>query len=137
MIVRETIQQDINYMADHSISRGVFKYQPKQTEFVYTLEHENKVLGVGGIRLINSTTGWCWIDISVEIKNHLQIFYRVVKEWMLELVEEKGIKRLQAYIEPDFEEAIRMAQHLGFEKESILENFLPDGRNALMYRRLF
>ncbi len=50
-------------------------------------------------------------------------------------MKEKGIKRLQAYIDPDFEEAIRTAEHLGFVWESDMENF-DNGKKALMYKKV-
>ena len=136
MRFREAIQDDYEYMADHSVSRGILKVQPEQIEYCYALEHKGKLLGIGGIRLINNVTAWCWIDLTVDAGSHIIIVYRVIQEWMLELVKEKGIKRLQAYIETDFPEAIRMAKHLGFEWESDMVSFLPEG-DAFMYRRLF
>lgn len=136
MKFRETTQSDFEYMKDHSISRGILKSQPNEIEFTYALEHEGKLLGIGGIRLINCTTAWAWIDMTTDVGNHIIVVYRVIKEWMEKLVEEKGLRRLQAYIEPDFPEAIRMAQHLGFHKESILERFLSD-RDAYLFVRIF
>lgn len=136
MKLRESTQSDYEYMADHSVSRGILKSQPQQTEFNYTLEHEGKLMGIGGIRLINLTTAWCWIDMTADAGTHIIVVYRTIKEWMENLVEEKGIKRLQAYIELDFVEAIRMIKHLGFHKESNLEKFIGD-RDALLYKRIF
>lgn len=136
MRIREMTQSDVEYMKGHSISRGILKNQPEQIELNYALEHEGKLLCIGGIRLINLATAWCWVDLAFESGKHTRMVYRAIKEWMLNLVEERGLKRLQAYIEPDFPEAIRMIQHLGFEKESILEGFLPNG-NALLYKRIF
>lgn len=136
MKFRETTQEDLDFVAEHSVSRGIMKGQPKRIDFCCTLEHEGKVLGIGGIRLVNLTTAWAWVDITEYAQKHMILSYRVIKEWMAKIVQEKGIKRLQAYIEPDFPEAIRMAKHLGFHKESIMENFLPNG-DALMYKRIF
>lgn len=136
MNFRETTQEDIDYVRTRSVSRGILNKQPDVCDFCYTLEHQGTVLGIGGIRLITPTTAWAWVDMTADAGSHIIVVYRVIKEWMGKLVEEKGIKRLQAYIEPDFPEAIRMVQHLGFEKESILKGFLPNGP-ALMYRRLF
>lgn len=136
MIFRETTQDDMDYMKDNSVSRGIMKYQPEFIDYCYSLEHDGKLLGIGGIRMINTSTAWCWIDMTEDAKNHIITVYRVIREWMIELVRQHKLKRLQAYIEPDFPEAIRMAQHLGFEKESILKDFMPDG-NALMYVRFF
>lgn len=132
MEFRETTQADLEYVADHSVSRGIQKYQPEQVDYCYTLEHEGQVLGIGGFRLINLTTAWCWVDITHLAKNHIIVCYRVVKEWMDIFVKEHNLKRLQAYIEMDFPQAVRMAQHLGFKKESIMKNFIGD-KDAFMY----
>jgi len=136
MIFRELRQSDIDYVKDHSISRGVLNKQPERTDFLYTLEHEGEILGIGGIRLIIPTTAWCWIDLTVHATEHIITVYRVVREWMDVLIEQHHIKRLQAYIEPDFPEAIRMIQRLGFEWESNMRNFLPNG-DAYMYTKLY
>lgn len=136
MIFREMNQSDIEYMKNHSVSRGILSKMPEQTEHNFALEHEDDVLGIGGIRMINTVTAWGWIDMSDHAGGHIVVVYRVIKEWMARICEEKGIKRLQAYIEPDFPDAVRMAQHLGFVKESVMECFLPDGRDAFMFVRI-
>lgn len=135
MEFRETTQEDLDFVADHSISRGILKRQPECIDYCYTLEHEGKPLGIGGFRLINATTMWCWVDITDCAGNHIIPAYRVLKEWIDIFVKEHKIKRLQAYIEMDFPEAIRMVQHLGFEKESIMKNFVGD-KDASMYVRI-
>ncbi len=135
MEFRETIQADLDYLADHSVSRGVQKQQPEQIDYMFTLEHEGVILAVGGFRLINLTTAWCWLDLSDESGKHIRPVYRVVKEWIDKFVETHKIKRLQAYIEPNFPQAIRTAEHLGFKWESTMPNFI-DNQPALMYVRL-
>ena len=71
-------------MADHSVSRGIAKYQP---------------------------------------------------ECIDKFVEEHQLRRLQCYVECDFSEAIRMVQHLGFEWEFTMENFVGD-KSAYLYKRI-
>ena len=122
-------------MADHSVSRGIAKYQPECIDYCFTLEHEGKPLGIGGFRLINKTTAWCWVDLTDLAEKHITTCYRVIREWIDKFVEEHQLKRLQAYIECDFPEAIRMVQHLGFEEESRMENFVDD-KPAYLYARL-
>ena len=136
MEFRETTQEDLDFVADHSVSRGILKRQPECIDYCFTLEHEGKPLGIGGFRLINLTTAWCWLDMTDRAGSHIIPAYRVVKEWMDIFVKEHGIKRLQAYIAPDFPEAVHMVQHLGFEKESIMKNFMGD-KDASMYVKLF
>lgn len=132
MNFRETTQEDLEFVANHSVSRGILKRQPECIDYCYTLEHEGKPLGIGGFRLINLTTAWAWIDMTDRVGGHLIPAYRVLKEWIEIFIKEHRIKRLQAYVEMDFPEAIRMVQHLGFEKESIMKNFIGD-KDASMY----
>jgi len=135
MKIRETTQSDMDFVANNSVSRGIAKFQPEQIDYCYTLEHEGEILGIGGFRLINLTTAWCWTDWTHLSSKHTIVGYRVVKEWMDIFVREHGIKRLQAYIEPDFPEAIRMVEHLGFKKESVMKNFVGD-KDVYLYVRI-
>jgi len=132
MEFREATQNDLDCVSDHTISRGIQKRLPHRIEYVYALEHEGKVLGVGGFRLVNLTTAWCWIDLAESAKKHIMPVYRVIKEWMHIFCTEHQIRRLQAYVEPDFPQAIRTATHLGFFKESVMRNFMGD-KDAYMF----
>lgn len=135
MIFRRTTQEDLDFVADNSVSRGILKRQPECIEYCYTLEHEGKVLGIGGFRLINLTTAWAWTDWTHLSAEHIIVCYRTVKEWMDIFAKEHGIKRFQAYIQPDFPEATRMAEHLGFKYESTMKNFVGN-KDAHMYVRI-
>ena len=135
MEFRETTQEDLDYVAEHSVSRGIQKLYPGQTDFCYTLVHDGIPLGLGGFRLINCTTAWCWVDITPIGREQIATTYRTLKEWIDVFAEEHGLKRLQAYVECDFTEAIRMVRHLGFKKESIMKNFMGD-KDAFLYVRL-
>lgn len=135
MLLRETTTDDIAFAADHSASRGCFDKIPERYDYSYTLEHEGQVLGMGGIILINPTTAWAWVDImDIGIKK-FRSGYRILREWLDELRALHQIQRLQVYVETDFPEAIRMAEHLGFERESTMKNFVGD-KDAYMYVRL-
>jgi RimJ/RimL family protein N-acetyltransferase len=129
-------QADIDAMKDRSISRGILSKQPQEIDFSYVLRHEGKVLAIGGIRLINATTAWGWLDISKDAENHIIVVYRSIKEWTEILVEQKGIKRLQAYCECDFPQAIRTLEHLGFHQECIMPRFVGE-KSAYLYVRHF
>ena len=136
MNFRETVQSDLDFMADNSVSRGIQKHCPEQIDYCYTLEHKGNVLGVGGFRFINLTTSWVWYDFAPLAGQHIIVVYRVLKEWMDVFVKEHGIKRLQAYIEIDFPEAVRTAKHLGFRKESTMQSFVGN-QPAYLYVRFF
>jgi RimJ/RimL family protein N-acetyltransferase len=135
MIFREATEEDLSYISFNSASRGIQKQCPEQIDYLYTLEHENEPLGVGGFRLINLTTAWCWVDLSEKGHNHVIKTYRTIKEWIDTFAKAHKIRRLQAYVEEDFPQAIRMVEHLGFERESVMKNFIDD-KSCYMYVRI-
>ena len=124
MNFRETTQEDLDFVANHSVSRGILKRQPECIDYCYTLEHEGNILGIGGLRLINATTMWAWTDWTHLAGEHIIVAYRTVKEWLGIFAKEHGIKRAEAYIECSFPEAIRLVEHLGFHRESVMPNFV-------------
>ena len=126
MEFRAMTQADLDYLSEHSISRGIAKKLPDEVEWSYALEHEGVTLGIGGIRLINSTTAWGWLDLSDKAGENIYTVYRVIKEWMEKLCKEKGIKRLQAYTEIGFRDAETLIKHLGFHDESVMFDFIGD-----------
>jgi len=136
MEFREMTQADLDYLSEHSISRGVTKKLPDRIDWSYALEHEGVTLVIGGIQLINSTTAWGWLDLSGKAGENIYVVYRVVSEWMEKLCKEKGIKRLMAYTEVGFQEAELLIEHLGFYQESIMFNFVGDNP-AKMWVRFF
>lgn len=131
MELRETEQADMDFMAKHSVSRGD-KSQPKELDYTYTLFHEDKLLGIGGIKLLNMTTAWCWVNISEEAQGHMVMGYRVIKEWLDGLIKVHKLKRLMAAVQIDFPEAIRMVEHLGFTQECVMKNWKGE-KSAFLY----
>lgn len=135
MEFRETIPEDLEYLANNSISRGIQKYCPEQIDYRYTLENDGIPLGVGGFQLINLTTAWCFLDLSHNAGLHVIATYRTIKDWINVFAKEHKIKRLQAYVECDFPEAISMVEHLGFHEESVMKNFIGD-KPAFLFVRI-
>lgn len=140
MQLRDTTQADILYLANHTASRGCFRNQPPKLDYVYTLMHENEILGIGGIKMISEGTAWAWIDASDKakpfmVKGDIKV-YKLIRDYMKVVVELTDIHRLQAAIEVDFPEAIRMVEHLGFERESIMKHWKGD-KSAYMYVKFF
>jgi hypothetical protein len=47
-----------------------------------------------------------------------------------------GYRRLEAYVDPGFAEAIRWVELLGFEREGLQKQFTPDGADMYLYARI-
>lgn len=133
MQLREATQADLQYTADHSTSRGQKEF-PVQIDFIYCLEDNDKILGVGGVKLITPTVAWCWMDWTENAKTKRYSAYRSIYEWLNKFMEAKRILRLMAAVECDFPEAITTVQHLGFQQEGLMQNWV-DGKPAYLYVR--
>ena len=135
MKFREAILSDLEFVADHTISRGCFNELPNVIDHVYALEHEGVVLGIGGLKILNPHTAWCWMDWTEYSKGHIYTGYRIVSEWLDIAIKEFGLTRIMAAIEPDFNTAIRTVEHLGFHLESEMPGFFGE-KPGLLYVRM-
>ena len=126
--------EDFEYMAQHSTNKTERK-RIDRVDYDYTLEHEGRVLGMGGFSMILPETYWCWIDLTPEAEDHILTTYRVTKEWINQFADKMEIKRLQAFVRND-ERHIRLVNHLGFQREFLMKNFYAN-EDAYMYRKLF
>lgn len=139
MQLNETTKADILYVADHTVSRGCLRDLPDKEDYIYTLRHEDKILGVGGVKMINKTTGWAWIDAT---DNAWMTFpetrqaLKVIREYMQIIVDLAGLHRLQAFVEMDFKVAIRTIEHLGFKREGIMKEFVSN-KDVYLYVKFF
>jgi len=133
MNLRNATEADLRFVAEHSISHGP-KECPSSIDFVYALEHDGDLLGVGGIKLLNATTAWAWFDLTEYARHHMKDTYRVIRDWMEKLMKTHNLTRLMAAVECDFGEAIRTAEHLGFHIEGVMENFFGD-KSAYCYAK--
>ena len=133
MIIREIEESDLEVVREHSISKDNAKCVA-QIDYSYTIEHEGRVLLIGGIRLINHTTAWAWVNMTDYSKSHTLKMVRLIRKWEKNAVEKLGIKRLQAFVDVDFKEAIRFVEHFGFRKEyeRPMKNFIGD-KDAYLY----
>jgi hypothetical protein len=63
--------------------------------------------------------------------------------WMLDITRAckrmfqlSGYRRIEAHVDAEFQQAVRWALMLGFEVESKMQAFTPEGRDAFMFTRL-
>lgn len=131
MIFREATANDLEYVAKHSISKGIKEF-PTSVDHVYTLEHEDDILGIGGFKLLNEYTAWCWMDWTNAALVYKISTYRVTKEWLNKFRKDFGLKLLMAAVREHFAEAIRTVTHLGFEKSVKLPKFFGD-EDGILY----
>lgn len=73
-----------------------------------------------------------WSFISEKAGPHMLGITRAVMRYL----ELKRFRRVEAYVDPDFEAGHRWIKRLGFKREGLLEAFLPDGRSQVLYSRV-
>ena len=132
---RESKPEDFQHMIEHSTNKTVDRKPFERVDYSYTLEEDGKPVGMGGFSLIVPETYWCWIDLTEDAEKNIVTCYRVIRDWMNKFAESMEIKRLQAFIK-DRPRHIRLAEHLGFERESVMKNFYGN-EDGFMYRKLF
>jgi hypothetical protein len=135
MLLREIRQSDIDFLKNHSINRSSGMKIQQQIDVRIAIEENGICLAIGGLQTVNDTTAWCWLDMSDEAGKYIIIVYRIIKTWLDEMVVKMGIKRLQAYVEVDYEEGHRMVKHLGFNFEKTMPCFIGD-KSADLYSRI-
>jgi len=133
MILRNATAEDVVQVSQDSMSRGCLDRQPEVVDFVYALEHEGVVLGIGGVKLLNPHTAWCWFDLSRAARKHIVAVFRRIRDQLDALSRVHGIGRMMAAVDASFPEAIRTARHLGFEQESVLKDFFGKGKDGLLF----
>lgn len=136
MNFRQLQQSDIDYMREHSPDKDFYKDCPERIEYDYCLEHDGDVLCVGGVRLMNTTTGTGWFDFSPKGYEHTIICYRTISEWMIQLCQSLHITRLEAYVREGFGAGVRTVEHLGFGFERKVPRYFGD-TDAMLFVRFF
>jgi hypothetical protein len=116
-------QSDLDFVAEHGIHKGVLKNQPDCIDYSYCLEHEGKVLVIGGMKLINSTCAIGWIALTVWAGDHIIEVFRCVKTWLSDMAQTIGLTCVMAFVEAGFEEGERTVEHLGFTLKCRIPNY--------------
>jgi len=135
MQIRTATDADLQTLGERSVSRGCFSEMPATTDVVYALEHDGELLAVGGLKQMNPTCAWVWVDLAPQALENQVALFRILRDYIGHLMHDKGLTRLMAAVEEGFPEAIRLAQHLGFKRESRMANWIGD-KAAFMYVRL-
>lgn len=136
MILRNQTVDDLDYIREHPLNETVLDKKPPEIYFLVTIEENSVPLATGGIQMENPTTATCWLCLSKDAEGHIIEVYRTIKVWLDRIAEEKGIKRLQCYVDPEKSDAIRLVFHLGFVEEYLLKNFFGISKPAIMFIKL-
>ncbi len=119
LVLSELTEEWAKTMGDHGpCSTGMF---------------DGKPVSCAGVWLCWPGVGEQWMANLKNIGDY-HIDPQIGKGWMYEKIDEYKLWRLQAPLRSDFPVGEDYMRWLGFEYEARLENYHPDGTDALMYK---
>jgi RimJ/RimL family protein N-acetyltransferase len=99
-----------------------------------TATYQGEIIGCAGIYMVHDYRGIAWAIMDQSAHRHFLEIHLKVKTWLRQHTE---IRRIDAIVDPGFENAMKWVKLLGFKQESIpMESFLADGRSAVMWAKI-
>lgn len=106
----------------------------------YTAVLGEEIIGCAGIILIwgkGSGVGELWLNMWARERDLMLWFCKSCKDLLAKEVAEKKLWRVQCHIDAADEQAQNWIQWLGLSPCGYDEHFLPDGRDALRFYRIY
>ncbi len=103
---------------------------------VWTVHEDDKVYAVFGLTFLWNGVAEGWALLTDKISEFKFALHKRILNAIKFYVEKMDIKRLQITVKSDFEKGIKWAEALGFEKESLMKKWGPEGADYYQYVRL-
>lgn len=100
-----------------------------------TAELGGEIMFCVGINERWAGVGEVWFVLSPKAAKHPGVFWAL--RTLIDQAHEKGYHRLQAAVDYRWWDSVRFAEWLGFKREGIMRKFGSDGRNYLLYARVW
>ena len=126
--VSEAEKQDREYLPIEYIATNHKTAGPSGT----VTNDAGEIVACFGLTLFWSGTAEAWLICSQNVRNHIRLLH-VCREALAFVRHRHDLKRIQAHVISDHDEAIRFVQHLGFKFEGRLRKYGPRGRDNDMY----
>jgi len=96
-----------------------------------------EILGVAGLSPLWNGVAQAWVVVGLGVKKHRFFLHRNVLKYLDILAKTHSLRRIQATV-PCFSDGnLSWIESLGFELESKLKGFGPDGKDHFMYRKMY
>lgn len=140
MEFRQATQEDLDFVRHNPFEDAVkgYPYMQCPDDNTYTGIHNSVILGVFGVQVIWEGRGQFWLMMVDDFKEHINGMKAllIMKQKVNWLIEKNKLWRAEAIIRPDFPQAIKMIEFLGFKRESMLEKYMPDKTDGYLYVRI-
>lgn len=102
-------------------------------------DEAGRVLGCGGLRVYWPGVADAWAVFRRQtLWTYPKTSFRTIRAILEDLTEKEGIVRLQCFVRCDFPAAIRLAEHLGFDREGRMRKFSHDEhKDCFLYAKIF
>ena len=94
---------------------------------------DGRVIGSAGIMTMWPGVGEAWLLFSKEVENHKRFVYETVTEYLITLVCDLDLRRVQAHCNANLPVAIRFLEQMGFEREGLMRKYGTDGSDHYLY----
>ena len=94
------------------------------------------LIACGGIMPIWEGVAECWFFGGELLRSRKLSVVKTLVSTLAEMVREQNIRRLQAVVHCEWDEAQRFVEFLKFKQEGLLEGYGPDGSDHYMYSRI-
>jgi len=101
----------------------------------FTLMAGEKVVCCSGVSQLWNNSAEAWLIVSKDFPQYGKIAAKLIKKFLM-WVEPPVYSRVQMSVRSDFDEAVRFAEFLGFEREGVMRKYGPDGVDYYMYARV-
>jgi hypothetical protein len=96
-----------------------------------------EIIGIAGVTPIWSGVAHAWVILGTNVQSHRFFMHRNVGKYLEILAKRFLLKRVQATVPVSSHKNLSWIEVLGFELESKLDRFGPDGKDHFMYRKLY
>jgi RimJ/RimL family protein N-acetyltransferase len=96
------------------------------------VDDDGNVVGCSGVVEQWENRAIAWALLSDWSGKHFVKIHKAVKRFL----DSTDYRRIEAFVDAEFEQGHRWVNMLGFEREGYMRSFNPDGRDAVLYARI-
>ena len=102
----------------------------------YTIFFDGKPAFCTGVVLLDWNRGEVWLLTSSVFYSHIKSSFKIMKKLLTDTIKERGLKRVQALVDPKTKGGVSLVEHLGFQREGILRAYGPRSEDLIMFGRI-
>lgn len=123
------------FESEEAIATRIAQISPLPGVHIETILFGRIPVAIMGLNHMRDGVAEVWTVISERAKEHPMSFHRAVLGRLHAYEKKMKLVRMSMTVREDFEEGIRWAELLGFEREGLMKRFGPNGQNHFLYAR--